>query len=187
MKINSRHALSEHRDDLYETPTCAIRSLIAIDDIPNHIWEPAAGRGAIVRPLQASGRIVEATDLIDYGCGYTGRRDYLMEPVPNGVGGIVTNPPYSLAQQFVEKAIHEVTYSAWLLRMNFVESMGRFEFFKANPPARIWVSSRRLPMMHRDGWEGKVSASNICFAWFVWDERVARKSAIDWFDWKSYE
>jgi len=49
---------------------------------------------------------------------------------------------------------------------------------------RVWISSRRLPMMHRHGWQGPRASSNTCFAWFVWDERSEQKRIIDWFDWK---
>jgi hypothetical protein len=41
------------------------------------------------------------------GAGYLSRRDYLMEPVPEGVQGVITNPPYKLAMEFVEKAVRE--------------------------------------------------------------------------------
>jgi hypothetical protein len=42
-------------------------------------------------------------------------------------------------------------------------------------------------MMHRYGWEGPTAASNVCFAWFVWDDRTAQKCQLGWFDWKSIE
>jgi hypothetical protein len=35
----------------------------------------------------------------------------------------------------------------------------------------MWVSSRRLPMMHRFGWDGPRATSNTCYAWFIWDRR----------------
>ncbi|WP_206057334.1 hypothetical protein [Nitratireductor sp. XY-223] len=33
----------------------------------------------------------------------------------------------------------------------------------------VWVFSRRLPMMHRDGWAGQTASSQMNTAWFVWD------------------
>ena len=104
-----------------------------------------------------------------------------METVPPGVGGIITNPPFKLATEFVEKAVREVPYSAWLLRLNFLEGVKRMAFFKAHPPARVWVSSRRLPMMHRDSWDGPESTSNTCHAWFVFD-RAEPGTVVGWFD-----
>jgi hypothetical protein len=138
-----------------------------------------------VRPLQAAGFTVVASDIADYGlvdC-QTGV-DYLTaKPIP-GVEGIVTNPPYKLAMRFAEKALRETHYLALLLRTNFLESTARLQFFRKHQPARIWISSRRLPMMHRHGWQGPRAPSNTCFAWFIWDARTVQKRVVDWFDWK---
>jgi hypothetical protein len=153
--------------------------------LPRCVWEPAAGDGALVRPFVAAGFTVIASDIADYGLeGCRSGVDYLKsEPFPE-VEGIVTNPPYRLAMRFAEKALKEAPYLALLLRTNFLESTARLQFFRRNPPARIWISSRRLPMMHRYGWSGPQAPSNTCFAWFIWDDRAEMKAVVDWFDWK---
>jgi hypothetical protein len=102
------------------------------------LWEPAAGDGAIVRPLRAAGFDVVASDLVNYGGGgIVAGVDYLTAPVPVGVTGIVTNPPFKLAIKFARKALDEVPYLALLLRTNFLEGTGRLPFFRAHPPTRI--------------------------------------------------
>ena len=187
MRIQSSHHYADRGLDAYFSPPEAVTSLIHIEScyLPKCIWEPAAGDGAIVRPLQAAGFTVVASDIADYGL--TGCRtgiDYLAaKPIP-GVGGIVTNPPYKLAMRFAEKALREAPYLALLLRTNFLESTARLQFFRKHQPARIWISSRRLPMMHRHGWQGPRAPSNTCFAWFVWDAHSDQKRVVDWFDWK---
>jgi hypothetical protein len=135
-----------------------------------------------------AGHEVFASDISDYGlrdCA-TGV-DYLSASPPQGVGGIVTNPPYKLAVRFAEKAIKEVPYLALLLRTNFLESTSRMRFFHENKPARLWISSRRLPMMHSHGWKGPRAPSNTCFAWFIWDSRAKEKCRFNWFDWRHNE
>jgi hypothetical protein len=189
LRIISSHSFADRGDDFYPSPIEAVRSLIACEgeSIPEVIWEPACGDGAIVRPLEDTGRYVHATDLVDYGAGYQGGIDYLQTPLPYPlIEGLVTNPPYKLATKFVAKAVTEVRYSAWLLRLNFLESIKRLEFFRHNPPARVWVSSRRLPMMHRHGWTGPKSTSNTTYAWFVWDEGMGPHTKVDWFDWAEH-
>jgi hypothetical protein len=164
-------------------------SLLAVerDYLPRSVWEPAAGDGAIVLPFKAAGFEVVASDLVDYGlAGCKTGVDYLMAKPSPGVEAVVTNPPYKLAMKFAEKAINEVPYLALLLRSNFLESTARLPFFRKHPPARIWISSRRLPMMHRHGWTGPRAPSNTCFAWFIWDARSERKCTVDWFDWKEF-
>lgn len=41
------------------------------------------------------------------------------------------------------------------------------------PPARVYVFKRRLPMMHRDGWDGNKASSRMNTAWFVWERDEA--------------
>lgn len=188
MRIQSSHHHVDRGLDAYFSPPEAALSLLNIEEpyLPKCIWEPAAGDGAIVRPFLSAGFTVIASDLIDYGLeGCHSGLDYLKAKPVLEPHGIVTNPPYKLAMQFAKKALQETFYLALLLRTNFLESTARLPFFREHQPARIWISSRRLPMMHRHGWQGPRAPSNTCFAWFVWDERSDRKRIIDWFDWKA--
>jgi hypothetical protein len=188
MRIQSTHAHADRGLDAYFSAPEATAALLAIECgcLPPRLWEPAAGDGAIVRALRAAGFNVVATELVDYGGeGVTAGVDYLTAPLPDGVTGIVTNPPYRLAVEFARKALGEVPYLALLLRTNFLESTARLPFSRAHPPARIWISSRRLPMMHRHGWAGSIAPSNTCFAWFIWDAGATQGSPrLDWFDWQ---
>ena len=61
------HAFAERGSDLYETPPCAIEALLRVERLPHRLWEPAAGRGAIVNVLREHGHAVIASDVIDYG------------------------------------------------------------------------------------------------------------------------
>lgn len=189
MKLQSSHSFDERGLDAYFSPPEAISSLLKIEGqfIPKHIWEPAAGNGAMVLPLREMNYTVVASDIEDYGLEDCQTNiDYLTTKVPPGVEGIITNPPFRLAMEFAEKAINEVSYVAFLLRTNFLESTSRLPFFRKYEPARIWISSRRLPMMHRHGWNGPTASSNTCFAWIIWDANATQKRIIDWFDWKPH-
>jgi hypothetical protein len=188
VRIQSSHHHADRGLDAYFSPPEATASLLGIEagHLPQRIWEPAAGDGAIVRPLQAAGFTVIASDIVDYGlvgCGVG--IDYLEAPPVGDVQAIVTNPPFRLALRFAEKALREVPYLALLLRTNFLESTERLKFFRKHPTARIWISSRRLPMMHRHGWQGRLAPSNTCHAWFIWDGSK-QESVMHWFDWKDY-
>ena len=192
LRIQSAHSKAVRGADAYFSPYEAVWPLIDLEpNMPRNIWEPAAGNGVIVRALKQNGFKVTASDLLGYwarGLQIQIGVNYLDAICPDHVSGIVTNPPYMLAMEFIQKAMEEVPYHAWLLRTNFLESQDRFKFFKKHPPARVHVSSRRLPMMHRLGYDGPKSSSNTCFAWFVWDQSTpkSQRGQINWFDWKDH-
>jgi hypothetical protein len=184
-RINGRHKTADHPLDAYWTPPEATRALMAIERLPKSIADPCVGSGAILDVLKSAGHIVHGADVVDYGWPHTVVRDYLAEPVEmNGVA-IVTNPPFRSAEKFIRKAIADgCHYHAWLLRTNFLESIGRLPLWRDHPPSRVWVSSRRLPMMHRDGWDGPKATSNQAFGWFVWDDSTDKRR-FDHFDWRA--
>lgn len=167
-----RSPLAERKNDLYETPIEAVRALLAAERLPTGIWEPACGRGAIVRPLRAAGHVVYATDLVDYetpdqdAAGW----DFLLErQMPIGASAIVTNPPFKIADEFVAHALRVATKVVMLLRLAFLESERRRPILEGAGLARVHVFRNRLPMMHRDGWGGPRATSRTPFAWFVWE------------------
>jgi hypothetical protein len=169
-----RHALSERRDDCYETPAVAVEALLRHERLPHRIWEPACGRGAIVNVLRAHNHEVVATDLVDYGIPITPpgyyKIDFLMERrAPDGTQAIVTNPPFKLAEEFVEHALDLCPRVVMLLRLAFLESDRRTGILEGRGLARIYVFRKRLPMMHRAEWQGPKANSGMAFAWFCWD------------------
>lgn len=181
-----RAALSERKDDLYETPAVAVHALLRAERLPRRLWEPACGRGAIVRPLRDAGHEVVGSDLVDYGdptCFW--RRDFLLEQkAPNGCEAIVTNPPFKLAEKFVAHALLLVPKVYMLLRLAFLESERRREILDCGMLARVHVFRKRLPMMQRNGWEGRKANSGMAFAWFVWDHRQNGPAALHRLSWE---
>jgi hypothetical protein len=133
----------------------------------------------------STGQHVETADIVNYGFERTFAGDILQGQFPGGIEGVVTNPPYNRAPDFIKASLAVVPFSAWLLRTNFVESTSRLSFFRAHPPARAWISSRRLPMMHRYGWTGPKAASNTAYEWFVW-QQGSTTTTVGWFDWKEH-
>ena len=109
-----RSSFASRGDDLYETPPEAVRALLRVERLPYRIWEPCAGRGAIVRELVAAGHDVCAMDLVAYegaDPGIETRIDFLMERrAPLGFTCIVTNPPFKLADAFVR---HGLRWCRW--------------------------------------------------------------------------
>jgi hypothetical protein len=193
-----RHLLAERGDDLYVTPPPAVEALLRVEKIPKQVWECACGpeSGNIVNVLRAHGHDVYASDLVDYGNpSHHYRIDFLMErKPPSGYGEcICTNPPFKLVEQFVAHAIDLCPLVIMLLRVAFIEAGSgptkkaalRRRVLDENPPARIHVFRRRLPMMHRQGWQGRKANSGMAFAWFVWDRGHTGPTVIDRISWET--
>lgn len=75
--------------------------------------------------------------------------DYLLAEVKEEVEVIITNPPFFLAMEIIKKALEDVGsrnggYVIMLLRLNFLGSKARKEFFKDNMPEYIYVHNRRM-------------------------------------------
>ena len=196
---SAKATLAVRRDDLYETPLCAIRALLAVEPVPLTVWEPACGPGAIVGALRETGRAVVATDLVDWGCPKSESAiDFLMErKAPEGVPAIVTNPPFKLGDEFASHAIELVPEVYLLMRLAFFEGyrwhpVGThpFSLGLADHLARVWVFAPRLPFMHRHGYEGKKNSnSGMPFAWFVFHRDAAKQGAaqVRWLNPRDYE
>jgi hypothetical protein len=181
--ISKTRSHAERGLDPYFTPKEAIRALLALEKIPARVFDPCCGNGAILNILEDAGHHVSGVDIHDYGWPGTIVKDFLASPSDLRGTSIVSNPPYKLAQEFIEKVIGEGSpYHAWFLRLNFLESMRRKSFFEQHPPSRLLVSSRRLPPMHQHGWAGPKTSSNACYVWYVWDGSPLKMQArlFDW-------
>jgi hypothetical protein len=169
----SRAALKVRAHDLYETPRCAVRALLRTGEIRGAIWEPCAGRGAIVRELRAAGFQAVAYDLVAHEGADPGIQtpiDFLLDRAPPaGVDIIITNPPYKLADDFIRHGLSLGLPFVALLRLMALEGSGRSDLMDRHL-RRVWAGIERLSMMHREGWQGPRTASGGApFAWFAFE------------------
>lgn len=183
---NTSHAVMAQRhephDSLDDFPTMpwATRALVekvirtefgSVSD--QTVWEPACNRGHMVRPLSEYFGHVWASDIHEYGFGAQG--DFLIPGmVPwddgRGVDWIITNPPFRLAEQFIERAsqVAKVGF-AMIVRTSFLEGVGRYtNLFSKNPPSIIAQFSERVPMV-----KGRLTATGstaTAYCWLIWIE-----------------
>lgn len=188
MSRRHRHPVAERGLDLYETPACAVEALLRVEALPRRLWEPAAGRGAIVRVLRAAGHEVLASDIVGRDFELDFVQDFLRATaLPPGCEAIVTNCPYRHAEQFIAKALDlGCPLVIMLLPISFQEGQRprRCRLLEDRGLARIHVFKERLPMMHRDGWEGPRSTSQRGFGWYVWVSGYRGMPQLDRISWK---
>lgn len=189
---NRAHKLADRGDDLYQSPPEAVKALLGVERVPHRVWEPACGPGSIVNVLRQQGHDVLATDLVNYDTPHQDHAgvDFLIPGLAESYGGqgraVITNPPYKNAHEFIARALTMAPYVAMLLRLAFLESEKRRDILEESCLARVHVFRKRLPMMHRDGWDGKKATSSTPFAWFIWDKSHTGPATFHRVSWEEF-
>ena len=145
---------------------------------------PACGEGHISKVLQAHGYEVISTDLIYRGFGDPEPLDFLKETLDDFEGDIITNPPYSMGLEFVQRALESVRPGgkvAMFLKVQFLEGQKRGEFFRHTPPRKVYISRSRLACYKNGDMTGKPESA-IAYAWYVWEKGFTGDPVIKWFN-----
>ena len=163
--------------NFYPTPTYVTCSLIDREKFDGLIWEPACGDGAMSNVLQKAGHEVHSSDIVDRGYGEVG--DFLKSnrSVPN----IVTNPPFNLAEKFVQKALANTTRKvAMFLPLSFLTSKRRYDWLPHTPLKYVYIFTNRVSL-YPSGERGNLSSGTTDYAWFVWEHGYEGEPTIRWF------
>lgn len=143
--------------DAYETPEWVTQALLPHLPPSLTIWEPAAGSGKMLRVLSAAGHNVVGTDIIE-------GVDFLMTDRPP-CSAIITNPPYALAQKFIERAVSFTPLVAMLLRTDYDHAKTRQHLFGHCP-----MFAKKLVLTKRIVWfESEKAAPSFNHAWYIWN------------------
>lgn len=173
--------------DFYATPLETVYTLLDNYDGINPgdvILEPSAGNGNIIQALRKRGykNHIDAVELRqdEYGnlLNYADQvliYDYL-NPLVEGqkYDVIIGNPPYSLAQEFIDKSLKLLKPGGrliFLLRTNFLESKKRFAWWQDKIPTGLYVLSKR------PSFTGK-GTDATSYSWFIWERREGVKQTL---------
>lgn len=157
--------------DFYETPPQCTRLIIEAlgDSVNRDAWwlEPACGNGAIESVLNEYGITkVIATD-IQPGPAYAGMFDYVHEldylrfvrhPVDKCYEVAITNPPYKLAFEFVQRMVLDARVAVALLPLSFLGSKKRQAWLSEHPP-NLYVLSERPSFCSKATCDGTIYES----------------------------
>ena len=166
--------------DFYATPLNAIQDLLNNYEVASEndlILEPSAGNGAIIKALrnyEYTNHITafeireEEREILN---GYADKVEIInyLECDPQQVGKfdcIIGNPPYSLAQEFIDKSLELLKPGGriiFLLRTSFLESKKRFQWWQDKPPTRLYTLS------NRPSFTGKGTDASS-YSWFIWEK-----------------
>jgi len=168
-------------NDYYATPEIAVKKLLEKEMLFPFILEPACWEWHISKVLEWYGKKVLSSDLIDRWYGE--QIDFLSDSfMDNWHWDIITNPPFSMAQEFVEKSLSIIRDNrkvCMLLRIQFLEGVKRNKFFRENPPKKVYVFSRNIRCAKNWDFDNATwNASTYC--WFVWEKWYKWLPEIDW-------
>lgn len=168
--LTNRSALDRSKTEYYPTPKEVTRALMLHLDLPQGlvVWEPACGTGDMSIELEKYFSQVISTDINDWGYGDKGV-DFLTAE-PRQCDWIITNPPFSLSEQFIKKCIELNRPFALLLKSQYWHSKKRMSLFNAFRPVEV------LPLTWRpDFLNGlKGGAPTMECLWTVWGTRSAK-------------
>jgi len=167
--------MSRQNHDQYFTPEWLVTKYLDLAPIKpsGTILEPCVGKGNIIRPLfdymeshcEGVPYGIITNDIDDrmeanhhYHCNYLLKSD---EVIPK-VDWIISNPPYTLAHEFVPLAYQKVRKGlVLLLRLTYLEPCkNRRDWLSENPPNQILIT-RRIKFVGN-------STDNVTTAWFCW-------------------
>lgn len=155
-------------DDFYSTPAWCVEQFVGNFGLESyeHVLDPCCGDGAILDVLKSNSMSTHGIELNPeraslamskgHGVLTSNALDVAWPKVP-----IITNPPYSLAMEFVLKGIETGMPCAYLLRLNWLAGKKRQEFHRKHR-ADIYVLSKR-PSFTGNGTDATE------YAWFLWN------------------
>ncbi len=149
--------------DFYSTPYSLTWKLLEQNEfnISKPVYEPAIGSGAIASQLIKAGFTVTGDDIRTTGKDFLDCEDHY--------DYIITNPPFSLFDDFVMKAKECSDKFAFIMKTNFLGAHGRMKHGIWKNLKSLYIFDRqvdyRTPLLE----SGELCVGNLITGWGVWD------------------
>ena len=167
------------KSDFYETPYTLTRKFLDVEYFNKNstVCEPACGGGAITRVLKEHWEDdkVTAYDQETNFLWETGEYDY-----------IVTNPPFSIAFEFIQRAkVVAKSKFAFLLPLSYLHGKKRFDEIYSDRTyglEKVYVFTRYPMLGEALREDGKYNTGMMVYAWYVWTNGYSGLPTVDWLD-----
>lgn len=148
------------------------------------IWECACGDGNLAKVLKDRGYNNIATDIKNRGYGAIGSTDFLHTRTDDQIRIILTNPPYSLATEFIEHALEILPdgglYIA-LMNITYLSGQKRFERVYSKGTLReVYIFSKRIECWKNNERPKDKCGSMANYAWYVFQKGYNGQPTLYW-------
>lgn len=159
---------TEELVDFFPTPSEVTTDVVRVIKrtlMPARILEPAAGAGAMLGPLRTAWPAAQV-DAFDVSPQHPDvqARAFWFDDEPGGYDLVITNPPFSLAREFVDYGLAKLNAGgvlALLLPDGFMHSKERRAWWPKNRPHHVYPLSSRPSF--RNG-----TTDIRDYSWFIW-------------------
>lgn len=166
------------KDDFYGTPKEATHSIMQalrprLKEIEHRtIHEPCCDEGAMGKVMIEYGLKVLGTDINPRGYGY--QKDF-QKIASNGKKPVITNPPFSLAEELIVRSLEiwESDFLVLLLKSTYFHAGERQALFERHKPTNIFALPWRLDFHN-------LGRPTMECSWFVWDYRNEKPDCCDY-------
>ena len=141
--------------DNFQTPNHAVDLIVDYIKPNQTIWEPAMGKGNIVNYFRKRGYTINGTDINN---GY----DFFNTEIECDV--IITNPPYSIKDKWIERCYNLEKPFMLLLPLTALEGKFRHSFYREKGISLI-IPNKRI---NYETPSGKKSSAWFASAWFCY-------------------
>lgn len=180
-KTKKAHTWKRDSLDWYVEPEWCSERLFEAVQFAGSIIDPACGGGNIVYSANRAGLYARGFDIARRSDAFTVQDFFTLA---HRAHNIVSNPPFSRADEFLDHALKLATEKvALLLPLTWLASLKRSKRLAQTPLAEIYVLTPRPSMPPGqyllDG--GARGSGTKDFAWFIWDKtQIAFSPRIDW-------
>ena len=170
--------------DRYYTPGLLAHRLVGLLNLdkagPDDVVEPSVGGGAFARSIYDHARLVAHGYDIDEGA--TGRRDCIFHnedwlSAEHTFEWAIGNPPYFAAEEHARHSLSLCSNVAFLLRLAFLESKERVQFWQEHPARKVWVLAERPSF--------RAGATDSCaYGFFLWSRDYSGPTELEVLSWR---
>jgi hypothetical protein len=170
------------KGDFYETPKSLV--WVAKDIICSEfnstisILEPCSGNGSIANELKKLGFHVVENDLFNQGV------DYLTNEFTYKY--IITNPPFSLWDEFATKAKSECEKVMLIGRLNYFGTASRLKNKIWENLKSVYCFNRYVDYRTPSREDGFFNVGAMATAWFLWDASFHELPTVQFLDIQKY-